>query len=211
MECFDTILGRRAVNFFDATKDIDLEVLKDIINKATTAPSSYNIQPWELVLVHTKQNKKILREICNNQPKVEEASADIIVIANPKAANEHADDIVKSWIELGYITEANKEAVKKSIIDSYGVYDENEIPEKAKLKAVRDSSLFAMNLMVTARCFGFETHPMEGFDDKRLREFIKLPDFKIITMVIAVGHKDQNKKLLPRAFRYSFEDFVRVL
>jgi len=210
MECIDTILGRRAVNFFDSTKDIDLEVLKDIINKAATAPSSYNIQPWEAVLVYTKENKQILKEICNNQPKVEQASADLIVIANPKAAIEHADDIVNSWLELGYITEGNKEAVKSAIVDSYGVKD-NVIPEKAKLKAVRDSSLFAMNFMITARCFGFETHPMEGFDDKKLRDFIKLPDYKIITMVIAIGYKDQSRKLLPRAFRYSFEDFVKVL
>jgi len=210
MECIDTILGRRAVNFFDSTKDIDLEVLEDIINKAATAPSSYNIQPWEAVLVYTKENKQILKEICNNQPKVEQASADLIVIANPKAAIEHADDIVNSWLELGYITEGNKEAVKSAIVDSYGVKD-NVIPEKAKLKAVRDSSLFAMNFMITARCFGFETHPMEGFDDKKLRDFIKLPDYKIITMVIAIGYKDQSKKLLPRAFRYSFEDFVKVL
>ena len=210
MECIDTILGRRAVNFFDSTKDIDLEVLKDIINKAATAPSSYNIQPWEAVLVYTKENKQILREICNNQPKVEQASADLIVIANPKAAIEHADDIVNSWLELGYITEGNKEAVKSAIVDSYGVKD-NVIPEKAKLKATRDSSLFAMNFMITARCFGFETHPMDGFDDKKLRDFIKLPDYKIITMVIAIGYKDQSKKLLPRAFRYSFEDFVKVL
>jgi Nitroreductase len=210
MECIDTILGRRAVNFFDSTKDIDLEVLKDIINKAATAPSSYNIQPWEAVLVYTKENKQILKEICNNQPKVEQASADLIVIANPKAAIEHADDIVNSWLELGYITEGNKEAVKSAIVDSYGVKD-NVIPEKAKLKAVRDSSLFAMNFMITARCFGFETHPMEGFDDKKLRDFIKLPDYKIITMVIAIGYKDQSKKLLPRAFRYSFEDFVKLL
>jgi Nitroreductase len=210
MECIDTILGRRAVNFFDSTKDIDLEVLKDIINKAATAPSSYNIQPWEAVLVYTKENKQILKEICNNQPKVEQASADLIVIANPKAAIEHADDIVNSWLELGYITEGNKEAVKSAIVDSYGVKD-NVIPEKAKLKAVRDSSLFAMNFMITARCFGFETHPMEGFDDKKLIDFIKLPDYKIITMVIAIGYKDQSKKLLPRAFRYSFEDFVKLL
>jgi len=210
MECIDTILGRRAVNFFDSTKDIDLEVLKDIINKAATAPSSYNIQPWEAVLVYTKENKQILREICNNQPKVEQASADLIVIANPKAAIEHADDIVNSWLELGYITEGNKEAVKSAIVDSYGVKD-NVISEKAKLKAVRDSSLFAMNFMITARCFGFETHPMDGFNDKKLRDFIKLPDYKIITMVIAIGYKDQSKKLLPRAFRYSFEDFVKVL
>jgi putative NAD(P)H nitroreductase len=210
MECIDTILGRRAVNFFDSTRDIDLEVLKDIINKAATAPSSYNIQPWEAVLVYTKENKQILKEICNNQPKVEQASADLIVIANPKAAIEHADDIVNSWLELGYITEGNKEAVKSAIVDSYGVKD-NVIPEKAKLKAVRDSSLFAMNFMITARCFGFETHPMEGFDDKKLRDFIKLPDYKIITMVIAIGYKDQSKKLLPKAFRYSFEDFVKLL
>jgi len=210
MECIDTILGRRAVNFFDSTKDIDLEVLKDIINKAATAPSSYNIQPWEAVLVYTKENKQILKEICNNQTKVEQASADLIVIANPKAAIEHADDIVNSWLELGYITEGNKEAVKSAIVDSYGVKD-NVIPEKAKLKAVRDSSLFAMNFMITARCFGFETHPMEGFDDKKLRDFIKLPDYKIITMVIAIGYKDQSKKLLPRSFRYSFEDFVKLL
>jgi Nitroreductase len=210
MECIDTILGRRAVNFFDSTKDIDLEVLKDIINKAATAPSSYNIQPWEAALVYTKENKQILKEICNNQPKVEQASADLIVIANPKAAIEHADDIVNSWLELGYITEGNKEAVKSAIVDSYGVKD-NVIPEKAKLKAVRDSSLFAMNFMITARCFGFETHPMEGFDDKKLRDFIKLPDYKIITMVIAIGYKDQSKKLLPRSFRYSFEDFVKLL
>jgi putative NAD(P)H nitroreductase len=79
------------------------------------------------------------------------------------------------------------------------------------MRAVRDASLFAMNIMTIARFFGLETHPMEGFNEQLLREFLNIEDYKEIPMIISIGYKDPTKNLLPRGIRFSFSDFGKII
>ena len=81
----------------------------------------------------------------------------------------------------------------------------------AKMRAVRDASLFAMNLMLIARFFNLETHPMEGFNEKLLREFLNIEDYKEIPLIIAIGYKDLTKELLPQGIRFPFSDFGKII
>jgi len=48
-----------------------------------------------------------------NQAKVEEASATLIIIANPKAIETNIDRVLDSWIKLGIMKEESKEIYKK--------------------------------------------------------------------------------------------------
>ena len=49
---------RRSVNFFDTSKDLDLQTVKDILNLAVYAPSAFNLQPWRVIVVKAKLIKK---------------------------------------------------------------------------------------------------------------------------------------------------------
>jgi putative NAD(P)H nitroreductase len=80
---------------------------------------------------------------------------------------------------------------------------------KRKIFAVKNTSLFAMNLMITAKGLGLETHPMDGFDEGCVKREFNIPADKIIPMLIAVGNLRSGITLLPRAFRRKIEEFVR--
>lgn len=193
------ILERRSITFFDKTKEIEDELLTKIVELASLAPSSYNLQPWEVIIVKSKENKKKLREICFNQEKVEDASANIVVIANYKRAINNIERVLEDFKSKGYPISVNK-----SIIENFYI-------NNAKMRAVRDASLFAMNLMLIARFFNLETHPMEGFNEKLLREFLNIEDYKEIPLIIAIGYKDLTKELLPQGIRFPFSDFGKII
>jgi nitroreductase len=204
-ECLRFITERRSITYFDPQKEIDDSLIKEILEVAATAPSGYNLQPWEAVVVKSKEKKKRLMEICYNQKKVVEASAVIVIIANTKAAEEHVDRVLESWTELGYISQKQKKKLREDILQDW------KTPEKRKRKAVRDASLFAMNLMIAARMYGLETHPIEGFDEAKLKRFLGIGRERIIPLIVALGFRDTSKKLLPRAYRFGFEEFARIV
>ncbi|MCS6955652.1 MAG: nitroreductase family protein [Candidatus Calescibacterium sp.] len=204
-ELVNLIKDRRSITFFDSSKEIPEQTLEELINLASTAPSGYNLQPWKIIIVKDKQKKSALKEICFNQQKVEDASANIVVLANTKGGIENVDRVLDNWIELGYINPNQKDPIKQSIINSW-----SDI-ERAKKKSIRDSAMFAMNIMTCARIFGLETHPMEGFDEQKLREFLNIPAHMIPIMIIAIGYKDKTKELLPRAYRFNFQEISKLI
>ncbi|MDW8295205.1 MAG: nitroreductase family protein [Aquificaceae bacterium] len=204
-ECLRLITDRRSITFFDPTRDIPNELIKEILEVSATAPSGYNIQPWEVIVVKDKEKKRKLKDICYGQQKVEDASANIVLVANTRAGEEHVDRILDSWIELGYIKPEARESLKSQIVAGW------QDPQRAFRKAVRDTALFGMTIMITARAYGLETHPMEGYDEQKLKEFLGIEEHKVVPMVIAIGYKDPNRELLPRAYRFKFEEFGRIL
>ena len=68
------------------------EEIREVIDLANLTPSSFNLQPWEVVVVSDPEKKRILQEHAFGQPKITEASADLIVIANPGAVEENIDE-----------------------------------------------------------------------------------------------------------------------
>ncbi len=204
-ECVRFVTERRSITYFDPKKEVTEDLVKEIINLATTAPSGWNLQPWEVVVVMSREKKKRLMEICYNQRKVLDAGANIVIIANTKAHEEHLDRVLDSWMELGYISQRQKKKLMEDILSGW------QSPEKRKRKAIRDSALFAMNIMILARMYGLETHPIEGFDEAKLKRFLGISKDRIVPMIISLGYPDQSKKLLPRAYRFSFEEIGQIV
>lgn len=204
METLEAIRGRRAINFFDATYQIPDETLKELFEVANLAPSSFNLQPWEVILVTDPANKKKLREAAFNQPKVEDASAMAIIVANPHALEENIDAVLDRMIELGYLKPEAREEARNSPLSLYGPADSLS----RKLFAVKNAALFAMNLMIAARGLGLETHPMDGFNESAVKKAFGIPEDRIIPMLIAIGKLRPGITLLPRGYRRDFENFV---
>ncbi len=205
MNVSDAIKERRSVNFFEKNEVIPDAVIREIIEIANLAPSSANLQPWEVIVVNDPERKRALKECAFNQPRAEEAAAVIIIIANPGAVEANLMRGLESWAELGYIKRDDIENQLNVFSKMYG--DKNS--EKRRIFAVKNSSFFAMSIMIAAREFGFETHPMDGFSIEKLREEFHIPDDRLVPLLIAIGHKRTGTDLLPRAYRRDYREFVR--
>jgi putative NAD(P)H nitroreductase len=204
MDVIQAIKERRSINFFEPGRELSDEKIKELIDLAKLAPSSMNLQPWRIVVVKDHERKKVLRQCSNNQPKVEEASAVLIMVADPGSIEETIDVVLKSWVDLGYM--------KPEMVEMYqgmirGLYDTAD-SLKRKFFAVKNTSLLAMNIMIAAKGLGLETHPMDGFDEDCIKKEFNIPNDKIVPMLITVGYLRTGITLLPRAYRKSFEDFV---
>lgn len=205
MEAIQTIITRRSVNFFDPSFKMQDKEIVELLELAALAPSSYNIQPWEVVVVRSPERKKILRECAFNQPKVEEASAVLIVIGNTDSVEENLDDVARDLVEKGYADEKAAEGVKKT---AGGFYDLPE-SERRKIFAAKNAGLFAMNFMLAAEGNGYVTHPMDGFDEAKIKEAFGINAGKVVPMLIAVGRFKDGASLPDRKMRFSPERFAR--
>ena len=205
METINTLKERRSINFFDPDKTIPEDKINEIIELASLAPSGLNLQPWEVIVVNDPRRKEILKKCSFDQPKVAEASATLIIIANPNAVEENVDSVLKSWVELGYINQDSVESMRKMPFKNYG--DKDSLPRK--LFAVKNTSFFAMSLMIAAKGLGFETHPMDGFSEADIKANFNIPEDRIIPLLITLGYPKPGLKLLPRAWRRELKSYVR--
>jgi putative NAD(P)H nitroreductase len=204
MDVIQAIKERRSINYFETGRAISDDKLKELFDIANLSPSSFNLQPWKIIVVRDPGRKKVLRQCAFNQPKVEEASAVLIMIADPKGVEENLQRVLDSWQELGYIKAEMRQTYIEMAKNLYG----QEASLKRKLFAVKNTSLFAMNLMITAKGLGLETHPMDGFDEECIKKEFNIPEDKIIPMLVAVGNLRTGITLLPRAFRRRLEEFA---
>jgi len=205
MDVIQAIKERRSINYFEAGKELSDSRIKELLAIANLSPSSFNLQPWKVVVVKQPERKKILRQCAFNQPKVEEASAVLIMVADPTGVEENMDRMLDSWQALGYMKPEMRETYKGMAGNLYGAEDSL----KRKIFAVKNTSLFAMNIMISAKGLGLETHPMDGFDEDCIKKEFNIPADKIIPMLIAIGYLRTGVTLLPRAFRRELNEFVK--
>lgn len=205
MKTIEAIRTRRSINFFDKDRTMSTDEINHLVELATLSPSSFNLQPWEVVAVHDPGRKKILRECAYNQPKVEEASVTFIIIANPGAVEQNIDTILAHQVEAGTLKKESVESTRQSPFKMYG--DRDSLTRK--IFAVKNASLFAMTLMLAARGLGLDSHPMDGFNSDRLKKEFGIPDEMIVPMIIAVGYPVPDLKLFPRAYRRPVTELLR--
>ena len=204
MDVLQAIKERRSINYFEPGKEISDDKIKELLETANLAPSSFNLQPWKVIVVREPKRKEVLQKCAFDQPKVTEASAVLIIVADPAGVEENRERMFDSWQELGYMKPEMRDMYKGMTDSLYSTPNSLE----RKFFAVKNTALFAMNLMIAAKGLGFDTHPMDGFDSECVKKEFNIPADKIIPMLIAVGNLRSGITLLPRAFRRDVGEFV---
>lgn len=193
-------LSRRSVNFFDKTKDINMDLIKRVIEEANYAPSSNNLQPWRLILVRSDEKKQELYSYARKQQKVLDAPLTFIVVADLEGYDEH--NVIWDYNKkvLG------EDKVKESIQRMRKRYLDN--PLKKSKFAHSNAGLFAMNLMLLCKGYGMDTHPIGGFDAQKVHQAFELQDYEEVTMLITVGYHDDSIPLITRKQRKKYKDLA---
>ncbi|REH86977.1 nitroreductase family protein [Staphylococcus felis] len=182
---FDDILkGRRSVKVFDENVKIPRSEMDEILTKATLAPSSINMQPWRLVVVDTEKGKEKLRPLVRFNSRQNDTSAAMIVIFGDMLNYEYAEDIYGAAVEKGYMPKEIKEELVERFVTMYKALDRQAMNDIVKV----DSSLMAMQLMLVARQYGYDTNPIGGFDRENIAQAFDLdPERYVPVMIVAIG------------------------
>jgi len=205
MEFQQVMQSRRAVNFFDPGTEVSDEELRRIVETAALAPSGLNLQPWEIIIVRSREAKEKLMAAAGGQTKIVEAPVTLIVLADREGYKVGCPAFEKSWenmLALGYLTPKQRGWFEKGPEKLYGT------SEKALAFAVKNASFFSMALMLAAKDAGLDSHPMDGFDAEAVRSAFDVPERFFIPLLIALGHFDTSKQLMPAKWRKSYEEIV---
>lgn len=197
---------RRSINFFDPGRDISEELLGEVIDLAARAPSSFNLQPWSLMVLRDPEAKRRLKALAWDQPKIEEAPVVLIVLADKDAWKEGHPGLEKNWdmmLKSGGMAPEQREWFIDAAKSLYGWS-----PEASLAYAVKNTGFFAMSLMYAATSLGLDTHPMDGFDHEGVRKAFNIPGNYWAPLLLAVGYPKPDLEILPPKWRKSKEEII---
>jgi nitroreductase len=206
MEFKEAMKQRRAINFFDPTQDVTDAQLKQIIETAALAPSGFNLQPWNLIVLRDKALKEKLRKVAWDQPKITDAPVVLIVLGDREGFKKGNPGFEKDFAEsvkAGIMKQEQYDWFINATNSLYGVS-----PERQLTFACKNAGFFSMSLMLAAKDAGLDSHPMDGFDIDGVRKAFNIPDQYWIPLLLAMGHFDETKTLLPPKWRKSYDDLV---
>ena len=178
----DVIQERRSVRTYDPTVQITREEMAEILELATLAPSSSNLQPWRFLVIDKPDLKQKLLPIANNQQQVVEASAVIAVLGDVESYKK-AEKIYGQAVDAGFMPE---DTAKSFIERTVGTYS-NLPPEVARQIVYTDGGLISMQIMLIARSKGYDTVPMGGYDQAKFVEAFGISEQYVPVMLIAIG------------------------
>lgn len=176
------IKERISTNRFDKTRNLSDDEIRELVEYAGQAPSSYNIQHWRFVAVASAEGKARLRALAYNQAKVEEAAVTFIVLGDLRGY-EMMPEVAAAAVTAGQIDEKRAESW---VTTTHKLYAGKE--QFARDEAIRGASLAAMTLMIAAQAKGLSSGPMIGFDPEGVKQAFGIADRYLPVMLLTVGY-----------------------
>jgi len=231
----DVIFQRRAVKLCEPIV-IAQGARERILDAARHAPSSFNMQPYQLYWVESAAKKTAVSKLCLEQAPAATASALVVAVADIGSMRATQQGQVE-WMRAsnfaeGKIREYERTArigrilfmpgpfgifaaVKRVLFWALNLCRTTGMPPLSRRElfqwATKGTSLACQNLMLAAEALGFHTCPMEGFDQRRLSQFLGLSArCHEIVMVIAIGKRSE-AYVEPPQWRRPLDATVTVL
>lgn len=180
----EIVNGRRSIKHYDPTVKISREEMTEILEQATKAPSSINMQPWRFVVIDSPEGKEKLAPLASfNLDKVMSSSA-VIAVFGDRKNYEYAEEIYGKAVEHGYMPED----VKDFQLNYFKPMYEGMSADQMKDIVMLDSGLVSMQLMLVARAFGYDTNPIGGYDKEKIAETFGLEKERYVpVMLLTIG------------------------
>jgi nitroreductase len=176
------IRERRATPSFDG-EPIPSSDLRQILDAGLHAPSGYNMQPWRFVVVQNPEQRRRLRAASYNQAKVEEASAVIVACGDRDGWRKDLDEMLRMG-RAGGMPESYAAAAANSV----PAYMSSFTPDQMKGWLNKQVMMAVMSMLLMAEVLGYDTAPMEGFEQAKVCETLKLPMSYWVVSLLAIGH-----------------------
>lgn len=183
------LLERRSIRKYDPSVKISKDEMTEMLEKATRAPSSMNMQSWRFYIVESKEAKEKLRPILyGNQVQLDTSAAMICIFTDLKKF-QYAEKIFDKAIDHKVIPSDVKERQLRSISNMIDNLTEISIEKTGWL----DAGLVSMQLMQVARSHGYDTCPIGGFKHDEIAEALSIDKkrYKPV-MILSIGKRAED-------------------
>ncbi|MBU1094763.1 MAG: nitroreductase family protein [Firmicutes bacterium] len=183
------LLERKSIRKYDSKIKITKEEMTVILEEATRAPSSMNMQPWRFIVIETLEGKEKLKHVLMGNHLQLETSAAMIVIFTDLKKYEFAEKIFDKAIENNLMPSEVKEKQLRNIANMIPNLKDESIEKSGLI----DGGLVAMQLMHIAREHGYDTCPIGGFNHDLIANALGLDDkrYKPV-MILSIGKRAED-------------------
>lgn len=218
LSAIDAIVGRRSVRQFLDTP-VSENVIMEILDIASRAPSGTNVQPWTVHVVSGAARERLSNAVLEGA-REGRRSLEYPYLANPmsephisrrrKVAYElyglygiERDDIEgRKWAELRNFEFFGAPVGMFFVLD-------RSLTHGSWL----DCGMFMQNIMISARSFGLETCPQQSWCDygEIVHSILQIPASQIIVSGMAIGYADEAARVnLLRSERVAAGEFTTI-
>ena len=180
----DIAYNRKSIRVYDETVKISREEMLEMIEEATLAPSSVNMQPWRFVIVESDEAKATLKPLIRFNTRQNDTSSAMILIFGDIQCYEFGEEIYDKAVAEGKMSQEVRDQQIGAIIPYYKNFTKAQMNDVVKI----DASLAAMQLMLSARAHGYDTNPIGGFEADQIAAAFDLdPERFVPVMVLSLG------------------------
>ncbi|MBX8513320.1 nitroreductase family protein [Pseudomonas cichorii] len=220
---------RRAIRKFNSTPIAEDDV-NALLVEAAYAPSSGNMQPYELHWIRDPALKASMAAACNGQKAAASAADFIVMVASPALGLRTAKAQLEHVEGSSVLGQASKVYYRKQVgmfqkilgLGSSALWSPLVLlaalirPTLSLIPighiggrqwAARNAIFAAQTLMLGAAAKGIDSCPMEGFSASRVANLLKLPRGSVIPLVIALGYRADDARIEER-WRQPITDLV---
>lgn len=193
-----------AINFIENEKITD-EDFRKIFELTKLAPSAYNLQFTEYLVITDKDKKERVKELSYNQYKIHTASAVIIVMGNKNSVELPEVEKIYGPMKMLKIMDEIDYNMTIEAIKKYGEGLKAN-PNEFQVELARNVGIHAMLFMLSAKYYGFDTCPMHVHNVEELRKEFNIPEHLEPIMMITIGKSVD--KVRARGYRRPVGEFV---
>lgn len=231
---FKSVLrARRSIRVYTGDP-IPEAVMREALKEATLAPSSSNLQTYELYWVRDPERKKQLAQACLGQPAATTAGELIVVTARGDLWQQNLQKLLAIMTAGGkslpapvqfYYTTLIPKLMTRGPLGLFNLIRRVSFfltglrkPTVRAPVSYADQRIFghtqaalaAQTLMLSLTAHGFDTCPMGGFDAARVKKILNLPAQAEIAMVISAGTRKPEGLYGPQ-IRLRDEDLIKEI
>lgn len=187
----DNLIWRRAEKHFTPGVVDVTKIEQAIIN----APSSYGLQPYQVLKITDLPTKQKIKPACFNQSQIDECHA-LYIFCALKNIEERINDYVN---QTGFIN-------KKQYMLQY-IENKSKVPDKVEW--AKQQAYLALGFgLAAATELKIASCPMEGFKPDELIKLLELDDNLVPCVLFAVGRKKDGYELEKR---FRFSDIIKKI
>lgn len=185
MNYIDALQRRYSVKKFDSSKNIPETVLKNILEAGKLSASSLGMQPYEILVIHTREMLEKLVPAFYNPSQVSTCSALLVIVSKKKITAGYIQNYFSHISDTREISKEKLDPFRKSIDQHISGLSQNEI----EIWADKQGYIVLGNLIFAAAMEGVDTCPMEGFNQQKIDEILGLdPQNEKVNVTLALGY-----------------------
>ncbi|MET7379247.1 nitroreductase family protein [Streptomyces sp. NPDC005526] len=166
------IRSRRSIRHY-RPDPVPAALLRELVDLALEAPSSFNLQSRSVVVVADEPGRKALTEATGGQPHPQEAPVTVVFVAESGAWREDRGDI---WEQARRGGAWSDRFAAASPEDARAFHEDPRRRGLEREYAVKDAMIAASFLMLAAHAAGLATSPMNGWDEGEVKKAVGIAD-----------------------------------